>query len=279
MDRRGYPLHVLHEYTMTRASVLKTVEWIGESDIEVLRVRNGFSEARMALVPIASQVLRALVQTFKPSEIAISSYGIREGLLYQQMPSELRARDPLIEACRFAEAKDARIPGFGKRLYHFILPLFGSSKPARQRILRAACLLHDVSWRAHPDYRHEVCFDNATRANLGGLTHSERVYLGLALLFRYKNSRAGSQLDALVSLLSENDLKEAEVLGKAMRFGAMFAGPRQDQFGKLKFFPKRHRIELHLPKGLVGLYGEVAEARFAALADALGAERSVTLTK
>ena len=279
MDRRDYPLHVLHEYEMTRASVLETVDWIAQSDIEALRVRNGLSEARMALVPIASQVLRALVQTFKPKDIAVSSYGIREGMLYQQMPRELRARDPLIEACRFAEKKDARLPGFGKRLHAFIAPIFKAAKPERQRIIRAACLLHDVSWRAHPDYRHEVCFDNATRANLGGLTHPERVYLGLALLYRYKNSRAGSQLDALVSLLPEKDLKEAEVLGKAMRFGAMFAGPHSDTVGKLKYFPKKHRIELHLPKALQGLYGEVAETRFAALASALGAERSVTLTR
>jgi exopolyphosphatase/guanosine-5'-triphosphate,3'-diphosphate pyrophosphatase len=54
----------------------------------------------------------------------------------------------------------------------------------RKRLIKAACLLHDVSWRAHPDYRAEVCFDNATRANLGGLKHAERVFLGLALLHR-----------------------------------------------------------------------------------------------
>jgi exopolyphosphatase/guanosine-5'-triphosphate,3'-diphosphate pyrophosphatase len=72
------------------------------------------------------------------------------------------------------------------------------------RLIRAACLLHDVSWRAHPDYRAEVCFDNATRANLGGLTHGERVYLGLALLHRYKSNRAGTNFNAeLLTLLPE----------------------------------------------------------------------------
>ena len=279
MDRRKYPLAVLHEYEMSRETVLKTVDWIEANDIEALRVRNGLSEARMALVPLASQVLRELVQTFKPKDIAVSSYGIREGLLYQQMPPELRARDPLLEACQFAEAKDARLPGFGKTLYEFILPLFRSCGPERQRIVRAACLLHDVSWRAHPDYRHEVCFDNATRANLGGLSHRERVYLGLALLHRYKSSRAGSTIEPLLSLLPAADVVQAEVLGKAMRFGAMFSGTDPDRLGRLRWFPQKKLVELRLPQDSVGLYGEVAEARFAALAAALSAAHKVSISR
>ena len=135
----------------------------------------------MILVPLASEVLRQLIRTFGPKEIAISSYGIREGMLYEQMPDHARKRDPLIEACRFAESKDARRPGFGRDLNRFLEPLFKGEKPANKRLIRAACLLHDVTWRAHPDYRAEVCFDNATRANLGGLTHAERIWLGLAL--------------------------------------------------------------------------------------------------
>ena len=83
------------------------------------------------------------------------------------------------------------MPGFGKILYNLILPLYKSAPAPRKRLIKAACFLHDVSWRAHPDYRAEVCFDNATRANLGGLKHSERDFLGLALLHRYRNKREG----------------------------------------------------------------------------------------
>ena len=113
----------------------------------------GSGAERMALVPLASKVLKSLVETFRPKEIDVSSYGIREGLLYEQMPDRLRRRDPLIEACRHAERTMARIPGFGKQLYEFILPLFRAADPARLRLIRAACLLHDTTWRTHPDYR------------------------------------------------------------------------------------------------------------------------------
>ena len=231
MERRGYPLHVLHEYRMTAKAVRETAKYIEKSDAEDLRNRAGVSSSRMALVPIASEVLREVVKTFKPRDIAISSYGIREGLLYEQMPQRLRDRDPLIEACAFAESRDARVPGYGTVVYKFIEPLFKSVRPERRRIIKAACLLHDVSWRAHPDYRAEDCFDNATRANLGGLKHSERVFLGLALLHRYSNRREGTRFQDLNTLVSEDDQVQAEVLGKAMRFAAMLWLKRDAKLG------------------------------------------------
>ena len=274
MLRKGYPLAVLHEYRMTPESVAETVGWIAANEVQELRKRAGLSEARMALVPLASQVLREVVAGFRPGEIAISSYGIREGLLFEQMPPELRARDPLIEACRFAEAKDARLPGFGRKLYRFVRPLFNDVPESEQRIARAACLLHDVSWRAHPDYRHEVCFDNATRANLGGLTHEERIFLGLSLLHRYKGSREG-KLDDVVALLPDGMEKRAEVLGRAMRLGAMFTVEDPAEMGELRWFPTKKRLEIHLHPAAEGLFGEVAASRFQALAGAMGAEAEV----
>ncbi len=275
MERRRYPLHVLHEYRMTPKAVLATVKWINANDINELRGRTGTSEARMSLVPIASEVLRQLVRKFGPKEIDLSSYGIREGMLYEQMPERLRRRDPLIEACRFAEAKDARMPGSGRALNAFIAPIFTSATPARRRMVRAACLLHDVTWRAHPDYRAEVCFDNATRANMGGLTHRERIWLGLALLHRYKSSRDGSRFAELFELLEPREIQSAEVAGKAMRFGAMFSVEAPENMARLKWQSKKKVLTLALTQRGEILFGEVAQARFGALVSALNAEAVV----
>lgn len=276
MERRNYPLTVLHEYRMTPRSVTDTLDWIAASDHALLRARTGTSAERMELVPLACEVLREIIRILKPAEIDISAYGIREGLLYEQMPERLRARDPLIEAARMAELTSSRIPGFGKKLFEFLHPLFRDATPQRLRLIKAACLLHDTTWRAHPDYRAEACFDNATRANLGGLDHPGRVFLGLALLHRYKNSRAGSRLEPLLRLLSEDELQEAEVLGKAMRFGAMFAVGDPAIAGRLGWHPKKRVLDLALTAEGHGLFGEVAEARLASLALALKASTTLS---
>ncbi|WP_394178153.1 Ppx/GppA family phosphatase [Yoonia maritima] len=279
MERRNYPLTVLHEYRMSSRQISKTAKYIAESDLQDLRGRCNISDSRMSLVPLASIVLKELMRTFKPKDVAISSYGIREGMLFEQMPRELRERDPLVEACRFAEAKDARLPGFGRLLYDFVKPLFPRANWQRKRIIKAACLLHDVSWRAHPDYRAEVTFDNATRANLGGLKHYERVLLGLALMNRYTNKTDKTRFAPLFEMLEPAQIKEAEVLGKAMRLGAMLWLSADEPPGTLKWRAKTRELTLVLTEHARPLYGEVAEARFAALVSALDATGTVKFTK
>ena len=270
MERVAYPMTVLHEYRMTPKAVADTVAWIAANDLNDLRTRVDISSSRMELVPLASMVLAQLVDTFAPAELALSSYGIREGLLYEQMSDNLRKRDPLIEAARFTERQMARMPGSGKKLYQFLQPLFADVPPERDRLIRAACLLHDTSWRAHPDYRADACFDNVTRANMAALSHPERVFLGLALLHRYKNSRTGSPMAPLFKLLTDTEANDAEVLGKAMRFGAMLALDDPADAGTLTLNGKQLHLRL-TPTGRK-LMGEVAEARFKALCSALGVE-------
>ncbi len=279
MDRCNYPLNVLHEYRMTVADIHATAKYIAANDPEELRQRCGISASRMDLLPLATEVLKGVARRFKPRDITISSYGIREGMLYEQMSQRLRDRDPLIESCLFAERKDARLPGFGKSLYKYILPLFKSSKPDRLRLVKAACLLHDVSWRAHPDYRAETCFDTATRANLGGLKHPERIFLGLALLHRYRNKRDGTSFEDLFHLIDNKTIHQAEILGKAMRFGAMLWIQDYENMGSLRWFPKKRELHLLLPRHAGPLYGEVAEARFHSLCDTLDATPVVKIKR
>ena len=279
MVRRNYPLSVQHEYRMTAETIDATLGDVADEDAEVLASRAGVGQSRMALVPLASEVLGPLIDALEPTEIAISAYGIREGLLFEQMPSRLRTRDPLIEAARFAEAKDARIPGFGKTLFGFVRPLFADSTPERLRLVQAACHLHDVNWRAHPDYRAEVCFESATRADLGGLTHEDRVFLGLALLHRYKNSRAKSSYTKMFDLISDADKRTAEILGKAMRLGAMFSVATGNMDEALNWHAERRHLDIRIPEASEALFGEVAQARFRSLVDALGATGAMRLSR
>ncbi|MEM1130604.1 MAG: Ppx/GppA family phosphatase [Pseudomonadota bacterium] len=279
MQRRGYPLKVLHEYRLTPKNLRATLKWIEKTDLEAQQLATGISPERMALVPLAALTLGGVLRRLKPKEIFVSAYGLREGLLYQEMPPDLRARDPLIEACLVAEKKDARFPGFGRALYAFLQPLYTRAPKARLRLIKAACLLHDVIWRADPDFRPELCFDYVTRANLGGLSHAERVFLGLALMHRYTNTRESGRFDAMLTLLEPREISDAEILGKALRFGAMFSAQRHEHLGRLRWHPKKRKLVLTIGPVAHTLFGEVAEARFVSLAQALQAETEVIVLK
>jgi exopolyphosphatase/guanosine-5'-triphosphate,3'-diphosphate pyrophosphatase len=279
MERRNYPLKVLHEYAMTPKAIRKTLSWIEDQDMATLRARTAISPERMSLVPLAAQVLRQLVSVFGPRKVFVSSYGVREGILYEQMPERLRARDPLIEACHFMEHTSARMPGFGRKLYDFLLPLYRNRPPERLRLILAACLLHDVNWRAHPDYRADACFDTTTRANLGGLDHAGRIYLGIALMYRYKTGSLRSRVKDVAALLTEEQLTEAKMLGRALRFGAMFSMEGPQKAGELRYYPKKAVLELVLERDAQALYSEVAQERFKTLAQEIGATPKVRVRR
>ena len=271
MVRTNYPLHVVHEYRMNESTVKKTLNFLLKPHADQIWKRARLSEDRFSLLPYAGELLEIILEIFRPKDIAISSYGIREGMLFEQMPEKLKKKDPLIEASKFSEKTSARVPSFGNNLFKFVRPLFPETGSDKLRVMRAACHLHDVSWRAHPDYRAEVCFHNATRANLGGLKHSERVFLGLSLMYRYTNKDIDDRFKNLFSLLSKNDILEAKILGKAMRLGAILWVSKNQKRAVLKWEPKLPKITLILPSSAEALYGEAAQERLESIGDTLSA--------
>ncbi|MCY3879774.1 MAG: Ppx/GppA family phosphatase [Rhodobacteraceae bacterium] len=276
MERRNYPLRVLNEYRMTNASAAATVDWIHTVELPRLRELAAVSPERLQSLPAAGLLLKELIRQFEPGELGVSAYGIREGLLYERMPEQLRRKDPLIEACLHSEQSSARLPGFGDLLFEFVQPLFKRASSNFLRLVRAACLLHDVTWRAHPDYRAEISFDNATRANLGGIDHTGRIFLALALFNRYRNT-GGNPPEGYTGLLTTEQISQAIILGKAMRFGAMFSASAAETIGRLKFRSKKHVLTLILPESFMDIFGEVVETRFLQLAKAMDCEAKVEI--
>ena len=101
--------------------------------------------------------------------------------------------------------------------------------------------------------------------------------MGLALLHRYSNKREGTRFEHLYGLLSPELQQEAEVLGKAMRFGAMLWMQTKADFGEFRFKPKKRHLELRLSPEAEPLLGEVAQARLVSLAQSLDSTLAVRL--
>ena len=270
MERVGYPLHVLHEYSVQPDQLVETARWVQTQSPTQLSALTDTSLARLELVPTAAGVLQGLLARFAPHRVALSAYGLREGLLYAHMTKPIRKRDPLLEAARHMEEASARFPGFGDALYRWIKPLYADQDRTVRRLNRAACLMHDVSWRTHPDYRAEVCFENVTRANLGGLNHRERIFLGLALLNRYKPSHKVETIAPVLELLEPTDIQAAEALGRAMRLGAMLSGGSKRLLAKTMLSVEDGEVTLTLRRSARLHSGEVVAKRLAALSDVMG---------
>ncbi len=277
MERTDYPLKVLHGYEPPMAQLLDTLKWIREQDQAQMSALTGTSAQRLALVPLASMVLAELLKRLEPKRVVISGYGLREGLLYRQMPEAMRMQDPLIEACRHMEASSARCPGFGEALYEWLKPLYDDRPASEHRLILAACLLHDTNWRAHPDYRAELCFELVTRANMAGIDHPERVFLGLALLNRYKATGPAEEMRRYGWLLSPERTAEAAVLGRAMRLGAMLSGSATGVLEHASISREDGRLRLTLRGPAREFSGEAVERRLQMLAARLDCSSEMVL--
>ena len=272
-----YPLKVLHEYKIDSTQALQTANWVLNNNISELRELIGSSKERVTLLPMASRVLIHLIDLLRPNYIIFSSYGLREGILFYQMPERIRSLDPLIEACRDQERSSARFPGFGEKLFNWILPIFSELTEDDLRLYRAACLLHDTTWKAHPDYRAEMSFEIVTRTNLGGIDHPGRIFLALALMSRYKKMSISKKLEGPLTILGKVRTDEAIALGRAMRLGAMVSGTSTVNLKKCKLFIKDRVVCLTLRKSGVDLAAGTVERRLKALADALNLNYSIEI--
>lgn len=277
MERVGYPLKVLHGYQPPVTQLVETLKWIGQRPQAELTALTGTSAQRLSLVPAATDVLAELLARIAPDRVAISAYGLREGLLYRQMPEAMRSLDPLIEACRHMEAASARSPGFGDELHAWLGPLYPDRTPADNRLMLAACLLHDINWRAHPDYRAELCFESVTRANVAGIDHAERVFLGLALLNRYKAAAPVEEARRYEGLIGPARAIEASVLGRAMRLGAMLSGSAPGVLAHSRIRRDDGRLVLTLAGPAREFAGEAVERRMQTLAARIGCDWTTVL--
>ncbi|MEM9048886.1 MAG: exopolyphosphatase [Pseudomonadota bacterium] len=275
MQRTRYPLMVLHDYTIPPDALLEVAHWVIQHGPADIVSATGISSSRAELLGLNARVLIALITALGPETVTLSSYGMREGLLWELMTPRARARDPLLEACRYLETRRARFPGFGSALFAWLGSVLAIQDRRLARLAEAACYLHDVNWRSHPDYRAQIGFETLTRAAIGGIDHRGRVFVGLALHHRYRSSGTGKLPHALIDLLSPDERVLAERLGRAMRLGAMVSGSAPGGLDLAPLTRSEGQLQLTLSSGMRDLAGEVVEKRLAALARSLGLSHSL----
>ncbi len=268
--RTGHPLQVLHGYRIPADAGAEAADWIAAQPPEALRALADVSAGRAVAAGVAALVLGRLIAAIRPSDLFISAFGLREGVYHERLPPSVRALDPLMAACRRLEATQARFPGFGDELAGFVAPVLAGWDAAETRLARAACLLNDVNWRAHPDYRPVGCFETVTRANLTGLDHADRVFIGCALLNRYGGGKHSADVETALALLPADRRARAKALGRALRLGAMLSASTPGALADARLSVEAGDLVLALGPGTADLAGEVVTRRHGALADALG---------
>ena len=220
-----YPLHVLDNFTLERHQAVSLFDVISRLGTKSLEQIKGLSRSRQASLPLAAAVLERLLEVVKPRSVVFSIYGMREGQFFKSLPDHVRKQDPLISLCEEIARGAGRSTAAGYETNEWMSPLF-KDEPIKQKKLRlAACLLRDVWWAEHPDYRGEQAFLRVLRFPFLGLGHEDRAGLALALYYRYGSQPSQPIIEQAHALLEESRIQRVQTVGLAMRLAyALSAG-------------------------------------------------------
>ncbi len=268
----GYPLHVLHQYTMTRQQAKSIAELVSGMSSSAMKDVKDVSKSRSNTMPYGSMVLERLIEIGKPKDIVCSVYGVREGYLYAKLPRKKAKLDALLSSCWDFARRYARSPEHELELCDWTDQVFGAKgfkeTPEQQRLRYAACLLADIGWRAHPDYRADRSMSMISQAAFVGIDHPGRVFLSLTIFYRYEGE---VMKDDLTRLLSEEHMERAHLLSSIFRLAYILSAAMPGMLPRIGLSLETSKVlTLTLPSKLKDLMGERVEKRLASLAFEMG---------
>ena len=265
-----FPLPALHHYRMKpeRAADLR---WMADQGGDWDKA---IASARLASAPIAAMLLQIVVAELQPSELIVSSFGLREGLLYSQLDDLTRKLDPLVEAARDAGggAGEHRFGEHGDLLHEWVAPLF-DDPPRLERLRRASCLLADIAWQAAPMFRADRGVEMALHGDWTGVDAAGRVLMAQAL-----SSNFGREMlpdSRLTQLCKPAELQRAHCWGLAMRLGQRLSGGVASVLEETGLVLGRRTLTLVVPNREEALAGDAVQRRLQKLAEALNRKAEV----
>src|SRR3984885_11519527 len=127
MWQTGYPLHVMHGYSITVEEALEFARLVHRVDVDTLSNIDVVNNARRPLLPYSALVLEYILRIGEPRQVVFSALGVREGLLYSLLKHKEQEKDALIEAARHLNQLRSRSPQHGEELLPWTDKLLASS--------------------------------------------------------------------------------------------------------------------------------------------------------
>lgn len=280
MAQRNYPLEVMHGYVIPAREAADFASLVERVDTDALVAVGAISQARRPTLAYAAVVLEEIIRRGKPGRVVVSIGGLREGLLYEQLDPEKRARDPLLESAREHNLLRSRSPRHGEELIHWSDAFMASShidETAEEKRLRhAACLFGDIGWRTSPDYRAELSLNLLANSPFVGLDHPGRAYVGMAVAYRH----LGVDEDVnpqMRSLATPRLMDRARILGVAQRVAYNVSASAPGVLPRTRLLCSKGKVTLTLPRDLAALAGERLNVRMKQLGRLIGRAHEIVI--
>lgn len=270
MSRSSYPLRVMHDFRVAAKDMISFCEDLIKSDVSSLSGISHVSRARRPLLPYGAILLAQTLRLSGASHVAFSAIGVREGHLYQMLDAAEQSRDPLLSASEELAVLRSRSPEHAQELCawsEIVFDALGLDETADESRLRvSACLLSDIGWRAHPDYRGEQSLNIVAHAAFIGIDHPGRAYLALTSFYRHSGAGDDELSPQLKTLAGERNELRARALAITIRVAMLVSAGMPGVIEKVSLSRRDDCLVLCLPTELKDLAGDRLSNRLRQLA-------------
>lgn len=214
MHRSKYPLTDPQAYCLSDEEADKVAKKLSRMNPEELSSISGISSSRASGLPDAAAMLRTILDELKPAGLVFSSWGLREGLLFQRLNQTAREQDPLLSAVTHFTVPRGASPNTAAMIAGWTSGIAKGNGRSSERLRLAATMLAMAQLRIEPNMRLKHSFDWAMDKRWVGLDHEGRALLGAAL--RGSCGKPEPTPD-LLHLADESRLRDAASWGLAYR--------------------------------------------------------------
>ncbi len=269
LAQTGYPLNMIHHYTIGREEARDLTGVIAAAPRRVLEKMPGMPRRRIEDMPYAAVALRRVLRATAARRVVFSANGLREGWYMERIPPSVASLDPLLAAGHDLARQFGRDPALPPALLRWTDPLFPGQTGEARRLREAACWMSDIGSHDHPEYRAEQAFLRILRQPGIGLDHHARAFLGLTLALRYEAEPEAPFLTTARALLSPETVQAAILLGCALRLAYTLSAGTPDLLAGTRL-QVDHVLTLVLAERSGVFAGESVTRRLERLAVAVG---------
>ena len=281
MRQTSYPLNVMHGYSISAKEMLEFCRMVQRVSTDSIAGISGIASARRPLLIYGALLMESIVVKSRVKRVVLSAFGVREGLLYEAIDDGMKSSDPLLVAANELNFLRSRAPKHGFELATWCDHLMESTHLEdgydEKRLRLGACLLSDVAWRAHPDYRAEQSLNMIAHAAFAGVDHPGRTFLALSVYYRHIGLSDNDLSPRLRELATSQQLEHARILGAAMRVAYIISAAMPGILMKTPVACEGKKVILHLPEQLADLASDRLTSRLKQLAKLLGKEPLVLI--
>ncbi len=274
MGRRKEVLTDPHGFELSLEEARSLARGIARTDFDTLRKNPRISTQRAELLPSVGPLLHAMLRKMQPERIVFSSWGLREGLLFDRLPVEQQIQDPLLAGMAVFANMRGCPPTLAARIAGWTVNAMPPGWPGSERVRLAATSLALASMQIEPNFRLEIATDWALQKRWLAISPDERAMMAATVA---ANGNHCDLPEAVTALADPERLEAAICWGLAIRLCRRIGARSRSSLQATRLSIWQDELVLSIEESREDLYGMPNEKDLGLLADRLGLKPKVMI--